>query len=343
MAKIACLAPIPVIKAQNGHIKLFAAAMLIVVSLPAFAGEEKPSSPDLNKDLGFFSIQSAGTPAFVAEAAKSVFQVKVAFAADIKAIRQVDVSNGKGVQVKQQIRAISPSPAFDELDKQVLITEIEACEGYSNPENQKSCTLFITNVRGTAFLLGDGKTLWTNAHVIEPFLKTIQKLGGDSVQDQLKAKSRVLIFGFDANKNLVLNPFTNATTIASVPTPTSLAEMRNSFYAEDSDYLSLTLSQSIGTPLRLAKSPSSLGDKITVLGYPFCTACDLSEISGVDPVDFADRSPKPNSNGKAITVTSGETLDRESLQSFFQIPPQLLTLWNMDRMMFVSADIADGS
>lgn len=317
--------------------------LLVILPSVAFAtGESAPL--DLTGGLGFYSLGATVAPPFVKEAAKSVFALRIAVASDLRAFRQVDVSNGKGQQVKEQIKAIKPSGGFDELDKLIVIKEIEACEGYQDPENMKVCPLFLTNLHATGFLAGDGSTLWTNAHVVEPFLNTMEKLGGPSKQEQLKAKEQILVFAFDSNQNLVLNPFLNAVTISTVPRVSTAAIMRNSFYAEDSDYMSLSLARPLGAPLRIASKNAIPGDKIFVVGGPFCTACDISEISGgADPVDFMDRSPKQNSDGIGLKLTSGVVGDIQNLLPFFQLNPAFSTIWDLKHILFMSADGVEGN
>lgn len=293
-------------------------------------------------DLGFYSIDRTDIPVAVKDAAASVFQLRVAFASDWKSVVQFDVSNGQGQKIKEDLNAIKPTLEFDELDKIVVIKEIEQCEKLTI-ENQKFCTAFITNAHGTGFLARDEKTIWTNGHVIEPYLKTVAMLEKTSIRELLNSKARILVFGFDSHQKLVLDPFANEIKIQFIPEETMFAKVKGHFHSEDSDYLGLSLSQPIGKPIKIAAHVSPLGSPVFILGYPICTGCDVSTLNGIDPNDFVDRSPFPNSDGNGLQVSRGIVLDIKSLLNFFGLSEGFLGNWNLEKMMFTSADGVEGN
>src|SRR5690606_27617199 len=132
-------------------------------------------------------------------------------------------------------------------------------------------------------------------------------------------------------------------TINIIPEKTRVARLRNTFYAEDSDYVGLALTRPIGVPLKISDKNPYVGQRIFVLGYPACTACSPEDYQVDDPEDFADRSPGLNSDGKGMKVSTGVLLSPHGLASFFGRQESSMKYWKLDRMLFSTADSNHGS
>lgn len=307
-------------------------------------GEKADRPLNFGNGLGFYPVNTQGIPKEVVAAAASVFRLRVIAAGNESSLNQIDVSGGKGRDFKQKIRNLEARSGFDEMDKMVLIKQIEFCERFSDIEDQKTCILATDIRKSSGFLKGNGHTLWTNAHAVEGNMNFIEQYGQKSKTDQLRDKQRLGIFIFDSNGRLLVDPYVDEVHLTIAPEQTSVAQLRNSFYAEDSDYVGLSLAKDIGAPLKVSSKNMTIGDRIFVLGYPACTGCDPSETLKVDdPLDFADRSPGPNSDGTGLKVSIGFILNTNGLSSFFGVQENSMKLWRLDRMYFNTADSNHGS
>lgn len=308
------------------------------------SGEKADGSLNLSNGLGFYPLDSQGIPRAVVAAADSVFRLRVIAAGNESSLRQIDVSGGKGRDLKQKIQNLEARTGFDEMDKIVLIKQIEFCERFSDIENQKTCILAMDIRASAGFLIGNGRTLWTNAHAVEGNMNFIEKYSQKSKADQIRDKQRLGVFIFDRNGRLLVDPYTDEVHLVVAPEQTFVAQFRKNFYAEDSDYVGLSLAKDIGAPLKVSSKNMAIGDRIFVLGYPACTGCDPSETVQVDdPLDFADRSPGPNSDGTGLKVSAGLVLNPDGLASFFGMQESSMKLWRLDRMYFNTADSNHGN
>ncbi len=265
---------------------------------PAFReernGEKTNGSNGYRDGLGFYPINSPGLPRGVVVAANSVFQLRVIAAADDRTIRQIDVTGGKGRVIKEKILAMKTKVGFDDMDKTVIIKEIEFCERSKDIEAKKACPIELDVRESAGFLLGNGHTLWTDAHAVEGNMNFIEKYSQKSKADQIRDKQRLGVFIFDKNGQLLVDPYVDEVHLSISPAPIPIARYGDTFYAEDSDYVALSLAKNIGSPLRAAAKRIAPGDRIFILGFPLCTGCNPSDAIQVeDPLDFADRSPLP--------------------------------------------------
>ena len=291
--------------------------------------------------LGFYPVTAPGVPAPVAATADSIFILKVLAFDGEDSIRQVDVSNGQGRAEKARVQALDPKVA-DDMDKLVVIKQIEACERYPDVENQKTCVISGSIHTGSGFVAGDGKTLWTNAHVVENSLKYLEYIRKTPVADQLKDHGRVAIFVFDAHRRLVVDPNVDAIFLKVIPAMTATAAETKTFYAQDSDYAAVSLSRPIATPLKIAARGVGPTERLFVLGYPLCTGCTPADVVIEDPNDFVSRAPRPNSDGQGLKVTSGVTITAEERGEFFGQAVNAEN-FNLRRMLFSTADSQHGN
>ncbi|NJL23777.1 MAG: trypsin-like peptidase domain-containing protein [Calothrix sp. SM1_5_4] len=298
--------------------------------------------PGRANDLGFYSPASPGLPAAVVAASNSVFNLRILAGREDRFLSRIDVTNGGGEEIRVWIREIDPRQ-FDALDKIVMIKQVEQCERQRDRDLRKACPISFDIRQGTGFLAQSGSTLWTNAHTIEGFLEAVEKFENISMMDQLKNKREMRVFIFDAEGRLLLDPYQDKVVAQLLPEATLMAKRRGSFYAEDSDYMALSLSREIGSPLPVARGNLAAGDRVFVLGFPLCTGCKPENIWIEEPEDFADRAPGVNSDGKGLKVSSGVVHKPEELLSFFGIQESLLRSWRLERIVFNSADSNHGS
>ena len=291
---------------------------------------------------GFYSPTDAKIPHGVRNAGHSVYQIRVLMASSQNSIRQFDISNGQGSALKKKIASL-PNSEFDDFEKTVILKEIERCERYKDISDQQTCALTLQMAKGTAFLVGDGQTLWTNFHNVEHYLDLVEKFGGSTKADQIKNDYKLAIYIFDSKGNLVVDPSVVDVHLLVRPQLSRMATSQHTLYAEDSDYVALKLSKSIGTPLKLANRNPKVGESIYNLGYPACTGCSTDKFVTDTPEDFADRAPFPNSNGIDLLVAKGTVVSSTAAQSFLGISDAVAARYNLDRMVFTSADSVGGN
>ena len=305
----------------------------------------KSTSMTLENGLGFYPLNSDGVPPGVQADASSVFTVAVITDEHKSEIKEFDITGGKAEKLTKEILVGPTNDLYNEVQDVVLTKEIDYCKTFK-VANQKQCPLNTNIAMGTAFLALNGHTLWTNAHVVVGNMKFIKDFGGTSIQDQIAHHQRLGVFVFNKQHRLIVNPFVDKVQLLTAPAPTLAAEVEHKFYAQDSDYVALSIPQDIGVPIKISNKKITPGDEVYVLGYPACTGCTSSSYETSEPEDFADRSPRPNSDGKILRVSAGKVLNSSELESwlewFFQIPHGSLTLWQNNRMYFYTADSQDG-
>ena len=258
----------------------------------------------VHAELGFYPPNHKKIPVAVQKAASSVFMTRTVSMTH-ESLHTVDLTTSTPESVVESLRA---SGSFDSYDLQVIRQQLAFCEKRTE-EQKKQCYLSLDIRSGSAFLLDDGKTLWTNTHVVSSFMESMVKLAEISISDQIRDGQKISVFLFDSNGNMAVNPYENTVRIAAGPELTPMAESSGNFFAEDSDYMRLRLDKSAGTPLQLAEAPATSGETIYVAGYPACTGCDTSTFIVPDPETFSDRSPLPNSPGSQLRITLGEVLN----------------------------------
>lgn len=112
----------------------------------------------------------------------------------------------------------------------------------------------------------------------------------------------------------MVDPFLEPITLEKAPRETYVARMRRNFYAEDSDYVTLRLSKSLGKPLHFAAARPVVGQRVFVLG----------------------------SDGKGLKVSFGRVVPHAGLTNFFGMNAGSLHFWELQSMVFSSADSQHG-
>jgi hypothetical protein len=289
--------------------------------------------------LGFYSLQTPGLPAGVAAAGDSVYEVRVV-ANSHNSARFIDVSRGRGAVEKRKILRL-PESELDTNSKTVIVKQIEFCES-QELSHQKACPIFTENAVGSAFVIGDGASMMTAAHVVEHVMDIVEQRAEVPKSLQFAKHQRVLIFVFNRSGQLVVDPFLEPITLEKAPRETYVAQMRKNFYAEDSDYVTLRLSKPLGKPLHFAVARPVVGQRVFVLGYAACTGCAMPDSSEISGLDLADRSPAPNSDGKGLKVSFGRVVPYAGLTNFFGMNAGSLRFWEMQSMVFSRADSQHG-
>lgn len=289
--------------------------------------------------LGFFAVNAGGIPQTIQAASGSVFRVLILGYSSPSSLRFVDVSAGKGAEFRKKIDALTE---IEKPEKEILKLQISQCEADEDVDQQKNCRI-ITEIRqSTGFVAQKGSTLWLAAHSVEPALRFIEHGSKKTFAAQLQGKQRLPVFLFNSKDELIFNSFKDVAKIKTIPVLTNYARMTGSFYSADSDYIALELSRSVGKPLVFAKKAAVPGETVYTLGFPFCTGCDTSTIQVTSPLDFADRSPAPNSDGKSQRVSFGKVITPVNLESFFEMPSGSMQLLDLPYTLLTLADSVPG-
>jgi len=201
------------------------------------------------------------------------------------------------------------------LPKQVetiLLNQLKYCreKGFL-----KSCEIYAPTGAGSGFLLGDGRTLWTDYHVIEEFIDLLAKRfrRPKGVAFFTLENQNLPIAVFDSNKNLVFfgsKSDGRATVIGKPRDHHGIRLPLDSSYQSSSDFVEIQLSREIGSPLTLANQLPRPGDPIYAVGYP--TGTGEFQRANLEPSQkdaLVTRSPFPDSMGSQLAVSFGQFLD----------------------------------
>jgi hypothetical protein len=318
--------------------------LTVVLFLAACGGKKGDNSADsvalpVNGGLGFYSLQTSGLPSGVVTASESVFELRV-ISDDGDTGQIMDVSRGRGAKEKRRILAM-PESRLDANAKIVIVKQIEFCESH-DVSHQKACPVYSQSYQASGFVMGDGSTLWTSAHAIEPFMNFVEKTQEVSKRAQFAKHQRVGVFIFNNVGQLIVNPFVEAVTLGRAPRASNFARLAGNFYAQDSDYITLQLSRPIAKPLHFTVAKPVPAQRVFVVGYPACTGCVVSGSADGNPLDFADRSPAPNSDGKGLKVSYGEVIPNDAASQFLGVSPLVLSNWDLQAMVLSNADTQHG-
>ncbi len=287
---------------------------LLLISHLAFA--------ESSSHLGFYPLSHLSIPPQVRGAAASVFQVLV------------PSPEGKSLNTFQL-----PSPKFTELKKRfqnyknmsitsrkMIAAQIDFCE----QQSLKSCNIYLNAHAATGFSMNG--IFWTNAHVVESYFDQLKDLQGP-----------LLIFIFNQNNELILNPLMDPVFLQKLPAMNERAQQRGTFYSEETDFVGFRLPKLIAPSLRAAALNDSikLSHDLYMPGFPACTNCHESSESQ-DSNDLLDRSPFPNSSGHGLHLTHGPILSLAAAASLLEIPLDSLTRLAGKGLMFLESDSRQG-
>jgi hypothetical protein len=251
----------------------FLATVLLWGCAPAETPQEEVDpAAGIPEEGGFFESTDEKMPIAVRTASQSVFRIVVP---TTDSLQEVDTSFGAVYSLKMWI-------SFNEADpmlRSVLIAQIDYCareQGFFNSK-EKKCRIANSLNRGTAFLMNDGKTLWTAAHLLDR---------------AFAAKDIAPVFVIDKDGKPFFDPYTQPSRITR-PHPT----------ASDPhvDYARLDLPREIGTPLTLSPRAPRSGESVYAIGFPTCTNCETTQ----KIYDRSERTTGPNATGKDQRISRG--------------------------------------
>lgn len=251
----------------------FLAAVLFWGCAPA----EKPKdegdpAAGIPEEGGFFETTDAKMPMAVRTASQSVFRILVP---NTQSLQEIDTSFGAVHSLKLWIAVTETDPML----RSVQIAQVEYCareQGFFNAQ-EKKCRIATHFNRGTAFLMGNGKTLWTAAHILD---------------GAFAAKDIAPVFIIDKDGQPFFDPYTQPAQITR-PHPTSSEA--------HVDYARLDLRREIGTPLALSPRTPQPGESIYAIGFPACTDCEPNQKA----YDRRGRTTGPNATGKDQRISRG--------------------------------------
>jgi hypothetical protein len=316
--------------------------------------QEQPSKPDVNdqnkdapvpvtakipiSNLGFLKLDETRIPEKVRAAAGSVFEIRLLSISNENSYRIINLNTERDKIQKTMELA---SSKIDNYERQILSSQMDRC---IREKIEDKCLLVFEIRRSTGFLLNSGQELWTTAHSMNAFFKSRKQTDGVNVQMQFKNRMPIRAYIFNSKREMIFDAYIDKTVLKKLPQKTRAADIDNEFYSEDSDYVVLELSKSIGKPLTNSVAAPKTGEPVFVMGYPGCTGCDSSEYFSEDKLDFSDRTPAPNSSGEGLLVSSGQWLNIKDLTSFFSetSPESFATKWDMNHLIFYSADSQGG-
>jgi hypothetical protein len=281
--------------------------------------------------IGFYNPNDPTLSENVAKASESVFEIRTAFVSDLETgsdVLELDISTPakKTAVLKKIDQLVIP---YDKKDKQIFKLFIEKCE---KEKDLKECNIPTSLNSGTGFITGNGKTFWTNPHVLEKTLNTKAEIEESTIADILLKGTKLPIFIFNSKGELIYNGLEyDALTFKATPQETLMSKIKKNFYAEDSDYIAINLPKELGTPLKVAQDNPMPGEKISILGYPYCTGCNAPE--GMDQLEFTDRGQDLNAENCTQKVTTGSVLTSDEWGDLAEVNKIIVNM--LDKKTFI--------
>ncbi len=167
----------------------------------------------------------------------------------------------------------------------VMLAQVEYCEAQQAffKSSGKKCRVSTFMQRGSAFIFGSSKTLWTASHVLK---------------DGFAPKDVSPVFVLDSQGKFINNPYVDVPVInqggpdSSDPTK---------------DYAKLVYTKELGTPLQLAPDGPKEREELFAIGFPSCTNCQNEN----EPmIDRQARKTGPDSPGNDQRVSRGRPYRR---------------------------------
>lgn len=288
-------------------------------------------------DLGFFRINSSNIPVSVQNAARSVFEVRFLVGLQRDDVSVEDVSGQKAVEFQNKVKAQAVSEGFDELNRQIVLAQIERCKRLEE-KDQKTCHITWTTKKVTGVLVGQGNILWVNAHAIEDTLLSKEAAEGVRLSQLLREGQTISAYVFDQDGKLLFDPNVEKVDFDVIPDLTRTARRTGKFYAEDSDYVALRLPKSFGQPLSPSNKKLTTYERVYLLGYASCTGCFASGQRGRGALETLSRGANRNSDGQGLWLSYGQILHVKNLNRFFEVSADAFENLELDTMLFYDAD-----
>lgn len=272
--------------------------------------------------LGFYSASHLSIPPQVRKASDSVFQIIVPNL-EGKSLNTFQIPSREYTALKKRFLNYKNMSA---TSRKVIAAQIDFCDW----QTLKSCDIYLNSHAATGFFMNGA--LWTNAHVVESYF------------DQLKnPQERLLIFIFNKNDELILNPLVEPVFLQKLPVLNQRAEQRGTFYSEETDFVAFKIPKALAPSLQPVPDKNSilLSQDLYIPGFPACTNCHEGSNSQ-DSNDLLDRSPFPNSSGHGLHLTHGPRLSLAAAASLLEIPLDNLTRLSGQGLMFLESDSRQG-
>ncbi len=250
----------------------------------AFAQSQPPEG------MGFHTLESTQIPDAVKRVSHSVFRVVVPSGERVK-LSSIEMFSGKSTS--EIIQLLKTSDQLDQFDRDSYIHQVEICAG------NLDCEIFEGNETGTAYLLGDGRSLVTAFHTFKSQLRSRLKMTEATGPISF---SGVMVFSYDLSGRLVYGPQNGSVDLVISAETNTVAAMGG--VAEGIitppivDVAVLELQKSIGLGLQTATFIPQVGDEVYVMGFPMLTS-DRGAFGALD------------SNGIDLYVSKGKLLNLE--------------------------------
>lgn len=246
-------------------------------------------------EVGFYKLSDPRIPQPVARVADSVFRIEFVYG------KYAVLEGAKAMQEKLN------GLTGDDLKTEIVKAQIEFCM-----EHDLDVCVFAEDElqveSGTAFVVEDGKTLWTNFHVIHDQVMAFynycrKKLGQTHSECVVQLKDRPL-FTQLLDKNLepvFLSSKETYLKINRIPVEEGLYSDRayttgKNLFAQLQDAAQLVTNVPLGQPLQYADDHlREVGNTVYAIGFPFATT-DRASVG------------KPDSKNDGQVVTFGEML-----------------------------------
>ena len=285
---------------------------------------------------GFYSLEDPSVPPPVQQAADSVFEIFVLNALDKKTVNLT--TDGDTFEAKVKAAGLKP-----EIET-IIRFQIQYCRDHGFSE---SCDIYPDTDQGTAFLVDDGKTLWTNYHVVEDFVESLAELFHHPkwIANLTLKKQNLPVFLFNRAGQLVFAATTTGgratVTVKPFSHQLTLPSIKGGYNAS-SDFVQIKISQSIGKPLALATTTPKEGDEMFLLGYPAGTGKYMEPDTPKDVIkDMVTRTPAPDSDGKGLKLMMGNIQPVEGAVTDPSLKGPGLPLWQMQSLTGLLDDRLD--
>ncbi len=238
---------------------------------------------------GFFRTDDPSIPPSVRAASKSVYKI-ISQGGQVDVI--LDMSDTNSVAGKK-----SRLNADGDWWRALQIAECER-------DAVKSCPLFAQMGGGSAFLLNEQTTLYTNLHNFYEVLSehVISAKARDSSSIRRRLIGHSVFFGAtNADQEPIFDPTTDRAWLTLFnPDPRLYNGTKNSMtngLGRLSDIIELSLGSKIAqAPLRTARAKPKAGDTLYLIGFP-------------DRTNDRNRVGAPDSDGKAMFVSVGKAMN----------------------------------
>lgn len=272
--------------------------------------------------LGFYPLDHLSIPPQVRVASDSVLQIVVPNP-EGRSLNTFQVPSPEYTALKKRFINYKNMSA---TSRKMIGAQIKFCD----EQNLKSCDIYLNSHAATGFIMNGA--FWTNAHVVESYL------------DQLKnLNDRLLIFIFNKNDELILNPLVDPVYLQKLPALNERARQLGSFYSEETDFVAFKIPKLLAPSLNAApdKNSTLLSQDLYIPGFPACTNCSEA-LSGQDSNDLLNRFPFPNSTGQGLRVTHGPRLNLTAAANLLGVPLDSLSRLAGQGLMFIESDSRQG-